>query len=94
MTSTEKEANQEGTTYNQLEIQQSNFIGNYASTLITVTILKGVLFFAWFVIHTYTTYSYQNDDSTEWTQLCKWKYLDQFTPIKELPQLQSMKGGP
>ena len=60
-----------------------------------MNILKGMIFFAWFAVHTYVTTKFQNDNSTEWKQLCKWKYAGVAFPNKALPDINlPMVGGP
>ena len=59
------------------------------------TLLKGLIYLTWIITHFWITSKYQHDNSSEYMELCKWKYMDIIFPNPLLPNVKdSMSGGP
>ena len=79
----------------QLEESRTQATDVFGVTFQKLSVFKGVIFLVWILSHIIINHKYQNDDTSDWTKICKWKYLNMVTPIPELPGVTAtIVGGP
>ena len=69
----------------QLEVSRAQATLEFGVTLQRFAQVRGLVYLGWIVSYWYIVHKYQNDNTSDNTKLCKFKYDGMVTPFPELP---------
>ena len=84
----ESDASRGQLTADELQDTRSDLSRSFAVSFRKFTLLKGLLFFSWFLLHFCIQFKYQHDESSDWTKICQWKYFNIMAPNDQLPTIK------
>ena len=75
----------------QLEVSRAQATLEFGVTLQRFAQVRGLVYLGWIVSYWYIVHKYQNDNTSDNTKVCKYKYDGMVAPIAELPNLEGVR---